>query len=191
MDMKKLFRKIFMLEIAEGMAVTLRTMLTWQSKKPGYQVTRQYPTFKRKPIPGSRGLHAMRRDDSGLKERCIGCGLCEAVCPSKAITVVTSEGAGHEKLVNSYELDLLRCVFCGFCIDACPVSAILMTPEFELACYERKDAFYTKDRLVAVGDRYMGKKAAKTPEHGAAAPESAAGQPVPGVSSSGGKAGNE
>ena len=191
MDMKKLFRKIFMLEIAEGMAVTLRTMLTWQSKKPGYQVTRQYPTFKRKPIPGSRGLHAMRRDDSGLKERCIGCGLCEAVCPSKAITVVTSEGSGHEKLVNSYELDLLRCVFCGFCIDACPVSAILMTPEFELACYERKDAFYTKDRLVAVGDRYLGKKTAKAPEQGAAAPESAAGQPVPVMSNSGGKAGTE
>jgi NADH-quinone oxidoreductase subunit I len=151
---KKLLRKIFLIEIAEGMALTLKTMLT-----PA--VTRQYPTFKRKPIPGSRGLHAMRRDDTGQKERCIGCGLCEAVCPSKAITVVTSEGPEHEKLVNSYELDLLRCVFCGFCIDACPVSAILMTPEFELACYDRKDAFYTKDRLVAVGDQYMGGKAVK------------------------------
>ena len=46
--------------------------------------------------------------------------------------------------------DPLVCVFCGFCIDACPVSAIVQTPEFELACYSRKDAFYTKDRLVAV-----------------------------------------
>ena len=151
---KKLFRTIFLIEIAEGMALTLKTMLT-----PA--VTRQYPTFKRKPFPGSRGLHAMRRDDTGLKERCIGCGLCEAVCPSKAITVVTSEGPDHEKLVNSYELDLLRCVFCGFCIDACPVSAIVMTPEFELACYQRKDAFYTKDRLIEVGDQYMGGKAVK------------------------------
>ncbi len=150
---KKLLKTIFLIEIAQGLWLTLKTMLT-----PA--VTRQYPTFKRKPFAGSRGLHAMRRDEEG-KAACIGCGLCEAVCPSKAITVVTSEGTEHEKVVNSYELDLLRCVFCGFCIDACPVSAILQTPEFELACYSRKDAFYTRDRLVAVGDNYMGRKAGK------------------------------
>lgn len=150
---KKLLKTIFLVEIAQGMALTFKTMV-----KPS--VTRQYPTVKRKPIPGSRGLHAMRRDEEG-NPACIGCGLCEAVCPSKAITVVTSEGPNHEKLVNSYELDLLRCVFCGFCIDACPVSAIVQTPEFELAGYERKDAFYTKDRLVAVGDKYLGGKAVR------------------------------
>jgi len=150
---KKFLKTIFLVEIAQGMALTFKTMV-----KPA--VTRQYPTVKRKPIPGSRGLHAMRRDEEG-NPACIGCGLCEAVCPSKAITVVTSEGPNHEKLVNSYELDLLRCVFCGFCIDACPVSAIVQTPEFELAGYERKDAFYTKDRLVAVGDKYLGGKAVR------------------------------
>lgn len=158
--MKKLIKTIFMVEIAQGMWLTLKTMMTSQKRKQAYAVTRQYPAFKRKAIPGSRGLHAMRRDEAG-NAACIGCGLCEAVCPSKAITVVTSEGPDHEKLVNSYELDLLRCVFCGFCIDACPVSAILMTPEFELACYSRKDAFYTKERLVDVGDNYMGGKAVK------------------------------
>ncbi len=152
-NIKKLLKTIFLIEIAQGMALTLKTMLT-----PA--VTRQYPKFKRKPFAGSRGLHAMRRDETG-KGACIGCGLCEAVCPSKAITVVTSEGQGHEKVVNSYELDLLRCVFCGFCIDACPVSAILMTPEYELACYSRKDAFYTRDHLVEIGDHFMGGKAVK------------------------------
>ncbi len=158
--LKKLLKTIFMIEIAQGMALTLKTMLTRQKHMIPYAKTRQYPAFKRKPIAGSRGLHAMRRDEKGAAA-CIGCGLCEAVCPSHAITVVTSEGPDHEKVVNSYELDLLRCVFCGFCIDACPVSAILMTPEFELACYDRKDAFYTRDRLVDVGDHYLGGKAVK------------------------------
>jgi len=148
---KQLFKTIFFIEIAQGLALTFKTMIT-----PA--VTRQYPRVKRKPFPGSRGLHAMRRDETGKQGACIGCGLCEAVCPAKAITVVTTEGPNHEKLVNSYELDLLRCVFCGFCIDACPVSAILQTPEFELSCYSRNDAFYTKDRLIEVGDRFMGVK---------------------------------
>jgi NADH-quinone oxidoreductase subunit I len=159
-EIKKLLKTIFLYEIAQGMWVTLKTMLTTQKRKIPYAVTRQYPTFKRKPIPGSRGLHAMRRDETG-KAACIGCGLCEAVCPSKAITVVTSESPEHTKDVNSYELDLLRCVFCGFCVDACPVSAIVQTPEFELACYSRKDAFYTKDHLVAIGDQFLGGKAVK------------------------------
>jgi NADH-quinone oxidoreductase subunit I len=161
MTMKKLekfLKTIFLYEIGQGMWVTLKTMLTTQNKKMPYAFTRQYPTFKRKPIPGSRGLHAMRRDEEG-NAACIGCGLCEAVCPSKAITVVTSESPEHHKVVNSYELDLLRCVFCGFCIDACPVSAILQTPEFELASYSRKDSLYTKDHLVEVGDKFTGRKA--------------------------------
>ena len=148
---KKLLNTIFLVDIAKGMSLTFRTMFT----RP---VTRQYPMEKRKPFSGSRGLHALRRDDSGLKERCIGCGLCEAVCPSKAIAVVTAEGKNHEKIVTAYDLDLLRCVFCGFCVDACPVFAIQTTPEFELACTSRRDAFYTKERLIEVGDRYEGKK---------------------------------
>ncbi|MDH4162240.1 MAG: NADH-quinone oxidoreductase subunit NuoI [Nitrospirota bacterium] len=149
--LKKAIKTIFLVEIVQGLALTLKTMFT-------PSVTRQYPTVKRKAFAGSRGLHYMDRDDSGLKERCIGCGLCEAVCPSKAITVVTIPGPEREKLVASYELDLLRCVFCGFCVDACPVNAIKMTPDFELACYQRRDVFYTKERLMDVGDRYLHRK---------------------------------
>jgi NADH-quinone oxidoreductase subunit I len=156
--LKKLLKTIFLVEIAQGLALTLKTMLIPQKKKAEGERTRQYPAVKRKPIFGSRGLHAMWRDEAG-KEACIGCGLCEAVCPSEAIKVVTSEGPNHEKAVCAYELDLLRCVFCGFCIDACPVSAIYMTPEFELACYSRNDAFYTKERLMKVGDDFKGGKA--------------------------------
>ena len=31
-------------------------------------------------------------------------------------------------------------------------------PEFELACYSRRDVFYTKERVMEVGDRYLQRK---------------------------------
>ncbi len=52
MKNKKLLKTIFMIEIAQGMALTLKTMLTRQKRMIPYARTRQYPAFKRKPIPG-------------------------------------------------------------------------------------------------------------------------------------------
>lgn len=54
--LKDLFVTIFLIEIAKGLALTFTTML-----KP--VVTRQYPKEKRNPFAGSRGLHAMNRDE--------------------------------------------------------------------------------------------------------------------------------
>ena len=50
--------------------------------------TLNYPYEKGKLSPRFRGEHALRRYPSG-EERCIGCKLCEAVCPAQAITIET------------------------------------------------------------------------------------------------------
>ena len=47
-------------------------------------------------------------------DECIGCGSCEAECPSEAI----SEKDGK------YVIDADKCVDCGACEDGCPVGAI-------------------------------------------------------------------
>jgi len=43
--LKKLLKTIFMIEIAQGMALTLKTMLTRQNRMIPYAKTRQYPAF--------------------------------------------------------------------------------------------------------------------------------------------------
>ncbi|MBC8412712.1 MAG: NADH-quinone oxidoreductase subunit NuoI [Nitrospira sp.] len=143
-----LLKKIFLVEILKGMAVTLKQFFT-----PA--VTRQYPKEKREPFIGSRGLHALVRDSNSGKEKCVGCGLCAAMCPSECIHIYTSEGDDNEKVVDRYEIDLLRCVFCGLCVEACPYAALVQTEHFEYSGYTRAEFYYTKDRLLENWDKYM------------------------------------
>lgn len=147
MTLKTIAKKVFMLEILKGMALTFRMMLT----RP---VTRQYPEEKHDAFPGFRGLHALVRKEDG-SAKCVGCGLCAAVCPSKCISIYTSEGPDHAKVVDRYEIEVLRCVYCGFCVDACPFGAVVMTPHYEYCDYTRDALFMTKEKLLANWDTFM------------------------------------
>ena len=62
---------------------------------------------------GSEGLHALRRYPNG-EERCIGCKLCEAVCPALAITIETEEREDKTRRTTRYEIDMTKCIYCGF-----------------------------------------------------------------------------
>jgi heterodisulfide reductase subunit A2 len=55
------------------------------------------------------------------KERCIGCGLCEAVCPFGAVRVLPGNGKGY----RAENLPAL-CKGCGLCAAVCPQKAIDM-----------------------------------------------------------------
>lgn len=152
MIVKELINKILFIEILKGLALTLSRLFT-------HAVTRRYPKVKRPAMPGFRGLHALVRDPNTGKEKCVGCCLCAAVCPSQCIYIYTSEDEDHKKIVDRYEIEVLRCVFCGFCVEACPFGAIALTEHYEYSDYTR-DAFYmTKEKLLSNWDKYMaGKK---------------------------------
>jgi NADH-quinone oxidoreductase subunit I len=45
-------------------------------------------------------------------------------------------------------------IFCGFCEESCPVDSIVETHIFEYHGEKRGDLYFTKDMLLAVGDRY-------------------------------------
>ncbi len=148
MTVKELIEKVFFIEIIKGLALTLKQLFS-----PG--VTRQYPKEKREPFPGSRALHALVRDAETGKEKCVGCGLCAAMCPSRCIYIYTSENEDHKKVVDRYEIDVLRCIFCAFCVEACPYGAVALTHHFEYSDYSRDAFYYTKERLLENWDKYM------------------------------------
>jgi len=133
-------------DILTGMSITGRYL--FKSK-----ITVQYPEEKTPLSPRFRGLHALRRYESG-EERCIGCKLCEAVCPAYAITIETAERDDGTRRTSRYDIDLTKCIFCGFCEEACPVDAIVETNIFEYFGDKRGDLYFTKEMLLAVGDRY-------------------------------------
>ena len=122
-------------------------------------VTINYPEEKRHMSPRFRGLHALRRYPNG-EERCIACKLCEAVCPAMAITIESDVRADGSRRTTRYDIDLTKCIFCGFCEESCPVDSIVETHHFEYHGEKRGDLYFTKDMLLAVGDRYEGEIAA-------------------------------
>ncbi len=57
-----------------------------------------------------------------LQDRCIGCGLCEKVCPYNSIDMVSVKEFGLEKIVAKVNEGL--CKGCGACAGACLSGAI-------------------------------------------------------------------
>jgi NADH-quinone oxidoreductase subunit I len=146
MGAKDFIGSLFLKELLQGMAVTAGYFF-----KP--KITVQYPEDKTPLSPRFRGLHALRRYPNG-EERCIACKLCEAVCPAMAITIESTERADGSRRTTRYDIDLTKCIFCGFCEEACPVDAIVETHVFEYHGETRGDLLYTKQMLLANGDRY-------------------------------------
>lgn len=141
-------------QIVRAMGLTLRYFFT----KP---VTVQYPEEPVKLYPRFRGRHELRRYEDGPyqgMERCIGCALCAAYCPTHCIYVQAGENpAGQEnggqrspgeRYAEIYEINLLRCMFCGYCEEACPTGAIVLRREFALADYGRERLILTQSQLL-------------------------------------------
>ena len=150
---KGLFGTWLLLELMQGLMLTGRHMFA-------RKVTVQFPEEKTPMSPRFRGLHALRRYPNG-EERCIACKLCEAVCPALAITIESEQRADGTRRTTRYDIDLAKCIFCGFCEESCPVDSIVETHIHEYHFENRGENIVTKDKLLAIGDRFESEIAAR------------------------------
>ena len=139
-------KSLLLLELLKGMSVTGRYFFA-------RKITVQYPDEITPQSFRFRGLHAQRKYANG-EERCIGCKLCEAVCPALAINIEVAEREDGSRRTTRYDIDLTKCIFCGYCEESCPVDAIVETRILEYHGEIRGDLHYSKSMLLAVGDKH-------------------------------------
>lgn len=148
MTVKEAIKKVFLVDILKGMALTLRMMFT----RP---VTRQYPEEKREMFPGFRGRHAFVRDPGTGREKCVACLKCSTVCPSQCITIEYKELEDSGRILERYEIEAIRCIFCGYCVEICPVCALVLTEFYEYAGCSRDSFIFNREQLLKNWDEFV------------------------------------
>ncbi len=145
------WEKIYVPEIVRGVWITTKHFLgnlflhtahlvgLFKNRQAG--VTFQYPEQPRPLAPRLRTRHRLTVREEGTP-RCVGCMLCETVCPAKCITIVAGEhpDPNVEKYPVRFDIDLGVCVYCGYCVEVCPEDAIRMdTQILDIAAYSRNE----------------------------------------------------
>src|SRR5262249_24206355 len=129
-----------------ALAVTLRYLF----RKP---VTVHYPRVTR-PYPDRfRGVLALTYDPETGEENCIGCRLCEFICPPQVIKVgmLKPEQRNNAKL---FTLELYAVEFSELSVQVRPTDAIIMLLPFDRAATDRRTLLLDKDRLHALGRQF-------------------------------------
>src|SRR5690349_1403106 len=132
--------------VVQAMRITALNLF----RKP---VTVHYPEKPREFPNRFRGLLALTYDPETGEENCIGCRLCEFVCPPQVIKVEMLK-AEKRNWAKTFTLELYACEFCELCVQVCPTDAIIMTKSFDMPTADRREMLLDKDRLHALGEQF-------------------------------------
>ena len=133
--------------VLAAMGMTLRNLF----RKP---VTVHYPDKTRVYPDRYRGLLALVYEKDTGEEACIGCRLCEYVCPPAVIKVEMLKSA-KRNYAKTFTLELYACEFCELCVQVCPTDAIIMMKSFDMSKTDRREMLLDKDRLHAIGQQHQ------------------------------------
>jgi NADH-quinone oxidoreductase subunit I len=144
------WEKLYIPQVLSGLRITFRHFFRNLFLHMAHRVGRlrnrsaaatiQYPEELRPLMSRFRSRHRLTVRDDG-SPRCVGCMLCETVCPARCITIVPGEhpDPNVEKYPVRFDIDLGVCVYCGYCDEVCPEDAIRMdTGILDVASYSRE-----------------------------------------------------
>ena len=98
------------------------------NRKPA---TLEYPENKESITDNYRGIHKLDMNT------CIECSACQRICPNQTIRMVeidTKKGKGIMP-----EINLERCLFCALCEEVCPTKCLVLTKDYDMERYDRRD----------------------------------------------------
>lgn len=111
-------------------------------------VTRRYPEQRMDVKPTLHGVPVLVMNEDG-SPRCVACGLCEFVCPPRAIDIAPGEtDRPIEREPKEFVIDMLRCIECSYCEEVCPEEAIVMSSDYELVGRRREDFVWDLRKLL-------------------------------------------
>jgi hydrogenase-4 component H len=101
-----------------------------------------YPLAPLEPDPAYRGRVTVDT------ERCVGCGGCADVCPTRCIRITDLSAT---RRVMRRHLD--RCILCGRCEEACAYDAVHLIADWETGTGDRGDLMIEQNLFMGVCDR--------------------------------------
>ena len=142
MGIPSLLRKIFMVDLLQGLKVTFK----YQDPREIY--TEQYPLERPVIAERYRGLPRMNVNPDTGETLCIACNLCAMACPEHLIVVGSERNpVTKRKEMTTFTYDVSRCMFCGLCVEACSTDCLELSQDFEIATYSRENLVLDRARL--------------------------------------------
>ncbi len=144
-EFKQVLNRTLSMDLFKGLGITIKIMQKALFKNDMAVV--KYPMEKLPISPRYRAVHKLLGLLESGNNRCIGCGLCEKICPANCIRIETQIDESSRKEVLEYSINLGRCIFCGYCAEVCPELAIVHSGRYENAS-EQRAHFVLKDDLL-------------------------------------------